>query len=130
MATKEEHRAKWQHNRRFLATIQAPQYSDWMATVAFYAAVHCVEVLLAKDGISHPMTHEGRNECLKRQNRYKKIWENYRPLYEASIVARYLSFQSQKHPSFDQWITPEQVRTQLIDTYLRQIEASVSKLLA
>ena len=129
MATSSEHRSKWQHNRAFLDSITQDRYSDWMATVAFYAAVHCVETLLVHDKLDHGMTHEGRNDCLKRINRYKKIWENFRPLYEASLVARYLCHNNQSCPSFDQWISVADVKKRLIGGHLHEVEKSVIKLL-
>ncbi len=128
MASAHEHLAKWRHNRQFLNTIQQDCYADWMVTVAFYAAVHCVESLLAKDKISHGMTHEGRNDCLKRNNRYKKIWENFRPLYEASMVARYLCHNGKSCPSFDQWMNVDDIKKLLIAKNLCEIEKSVRKL--
>src|SRR5438105_3378874 len=80
--------AKWLHNRRFIATI-ADTYPDWMVTVVFYTAMHAVQTLLATDGAGVPGTHAARNQTLKGTRRYQKIWEHYRPLYDAAIVARY-----------------------------------------
>ena len=128
MASAHEHLAKWRHNRQFLNTIQQDCYADWMVTVAFYAAVHCVESLLAKDKISHGMTHEGRNDCLKRNNRYKKIWENFRPLYEASMVARYLCYNGKSCHSFYQWMNVDDIKTRLIAGNPCEVEKSVAKL--
>lgn len=105
MATSEQHRAKWHSNRAFLATV-AGDHPDWMIVVLFYSALHSIETLLSHDGARTSGGHTGRNQLLKRGNRYKGIWTHYRVLYDVSRTARY-------EPVAPNWMTVEHVRTRL-----------------
>jgi hypothetical protein len=49
MPSASEHRAKYDHNRRFLNTGLAATEPEWAAVVAFYAAVHLIERLAAAE---------------------------------------------------------------------------------
>lgn len=64
----------------------------WAVTVAFYNAMHTVEALLAngQESVEHTDDHKVRNRLLKSDRRYAQVWKMYRPLFEASLVARYL----------------------------------------
>ena len=87
MATESEHRQQAQHNAEFLRAIDGNQFPDWVVTVAFYRAVHLVEMLFAHDNRQAGGSHTGRNQALKRH--YGKLWNEYRPLYNLSRTARY-----------------------------------------
>ncbi len=91
-----------------------------MVVVMFYAALHAVETLFRADKTNPHLGHDARNRTLKNVNRYKKIWENYRILFDASRSARY---DIDSHG----WIPLADVREQLV-TRLYAIEASVAKL--
>jgi len=98
-----------------------------VATVAFYRAVHLVEAVFAKGG-NHGHTHEGRERILKQDKALNRLWHNYRQLYSASIVARYLG--RGNVTAFSQYMSSDQVQSILLDHHLRQIEKTVKKLLA
>lgn len=119
MATQSEHNAKWRHNRAFLGTI-GDEYADWMIVVMFYAALQAVETLFAHDGTRVHTGHEDRNRTLKTVNRYKQVWRDYRPLYDAARTARY-------DPTPEEWLSAADVRTRL-SRHLYGIEQSVLKL--
>lgn len=88
MATETEHRQQAQRNQDFLDSIDAAKFPEWAVTVAFYKAVHLVELLLAKKSLGHLSGyHSQRNNLLKR--RYPGLWKDYGPLYRFSRVARY-----------------------------------------
>lgn len=88
MATEAEHRQQAQHNQDCLNSIDVNKFPDWAVTVAFYKAVHLVEMLFAKKSIGHLSgRHTSRNNLLK--NQYPSLWKDYRPLYAFSRVARY-----------------------------------------
>src|SRR5579859_3330506 len=88
MATENEHRQQAEHNQRFLDSFDHARFPDWCVTVAFYKAVHLVEMLFAnKNRSAGSGSHTNRNQILKRH--YVSIWRNYRPLYEFSRTARY-----------------------------------------
>jgi hypothetical protein len=55
-------------------------------TVAFYKALHLVEVLFATKG-HHSDNHRDRHDNLKRD--WQDVWREYRPLYTLSRRARY-----------------------------------------
>ena len=86
MGTKADHQNKAEHNQDFLQTIDKKKYPDWVVTVAFYKAVHCVERLFAATG-KHSDNHRDRHDSLKRE--HPDIWQHYLPLYTLSRRARY-----------------------------------------
>ncbi len=114
------HRRKWSHNREFLTTIP-DKYSDWMVTVAFYAAVHCFETLSAKDKNSPHASHRERLRTLKNAKRYAQIYKHFRPLYDAASGVRY-------DADFKDWISAEDAKKVFARHHLHQIEVSVQTL--
>ncbi len=85
-ATEEQHRKQAEHNQLFLDQIDQAKYPDWKATVAFYKAVHLVQMLFVRKG-HNAGSHHRRNGILKRQ--YHAVWKAYRPLYAYSRLVRY-----------------------------------------
>jgi hypothetical protein len=86
MAKDREHEQQAAHNREFLDSIDKARYADWVATVAFYTAVHRVQALfhLSRDRCK---SHRERNRILRRK--FPPIWKHYHPLYSLSRLARY-----------------------------------------
>ncbi|NQT39530.1 MAG: hypothetical protein HQ581_18685 [Planctomycetes bacterium] len=103
------------------------QNSPWVATTAFYKAVHIVEAVFDNDkNIGHSSDHYSRENTLKQTRKYNQIVKHYLPLLRASIFARYL-------PSsgvFETYWTPENVVSQLLGHHLRQIEKSAKGFLS
>jgi hypothetical protein len=88
MAMAHEHKRQAQHNQECLDTIDTNRFPDWAATVAFYKAVHLVEMLFVTKALANLSgSHVKRNNLLKKK--YPKIWMGYRPLYAFSRTARY-----------------------------------------
>ena len=79
----------------------------------------------------HTDDHKIRNRLLKTTNRYAQLWRMYRPLWEASLVARYLQVDDNApaYEDFTQYMSRTQVEQRVLGHYLVQIEASASKLL-
>jgi hypothetical protein len=125
-----EHHGKWLHNRKFLGAIP-DGHCDWLLTVAFYTAVHAVECLFAHDGKPNSHSHHDRTHALKINARYNTIFRSFRPLLEASYVARYdcdtgpLNLGSGKG-----WVTDSIVRREFICKHLAEIERIIIKLLS
>ena len=69
--------------------LQIGGYPDWVATVAFYKAVHVVEALFAANMGRHSISHADREATLKTAI-FKNVWKDYSHLATASRVARYL----------------------------------------
>lgn len=111
MATEATHLKKAASNHAFLESL-GDDYPDWLATVAFYTAVHLVEALFArKHTPSH--SHGDRNRTLKQ--RYPAIWQDFRPLYSVSKLVRYS----------DYWLSATKARNELIAKRLVSVEKLV-----
>ncbi len=109
-------------------------FPDWVTITAFYKAVHLVEAAFTcNPNVLHTCDHGGRLRVLKTDRCYSHIYKHYRPLMTASMVARYLS-ESRAHQtqygSFTDYLTPEQVRTEIVQHRLRQVESSTKKIYA
>ena len=114
----------------YLAT-EVDKYAEWVATVAFYKALHVVEAVFARDkAIGHGRDHGPRHQYLKRNNRYQHIWKNYWNLWRASTVARYLEDNGHTHGSFAEYMTPDQVVDRLIKGNLHRVQMSARKFLS
>ena len=110
--------------------IRKESFHDWIAVVAFYKALHLVEAMFAcNPEIGHGRNHEFREDWLKRERRYAHIWNNYRPLWEAATIARYLENHGTKISTFAAYMTFEEVQSRILNHHLHQIEQSVKKFL-
>jgi hypothetical protein len=109
---------------------KAEKLPEWIATVAFYRALHLVEALFAHDENEHSHNHEERDQRLKRNRRYANIYKHYRPLWAASVIARYLVDPSgRQFKTFTDYMPPGKLKSELINHRLRRIESSVSRML-
>ena len=89
MPTAAEHQEKVESHLKFLQQI-GDEFPDWLAIVAFYAAVELVEKLLAKHG-HHSDDHFQRKKCSKRFHPNRQLNDAYFDLYNASLAARVLA---------------------------------------
>jgi hypothetical protein len=103
------------------------QHSEWIAVTAFYRALHLSEAVLLKNQINHDRTHVGREQALKRTKSTENIWKHYRPLWQASCIARYLAFHDAEYVDFSSFMEPAKVISELIEYRLRELEKSVAK---
>jgi hypothetical protein len=121
-ATSQSHIQQWLHNRRFLAQIP-PDYPDWQVTVAFYAALHSIDALLAFDKvIDRVINHDTRNAVLMHTNKYAFLNKKYQPLYSLARTVRYLADRTK-------WVPSHTIQANVIGRYLFPIEQSVQKLM-
>jgi hypothetical protein len=132
MPSKESHVAAAVENQKVIDYLceRIEDYPGWVAVVAFYKALHVVEATFASNSI-HMDNHRDRNRLLKSDPRYSHIWKNYRPLWDASLIARYLR-EDEKHPTHDVFATympPEVVKAMILGHYLRQVEKSSGAML-
>jgi hypothetical protein len=121
-----------QHTIDYLAAND--EHMPWVVTVAFYKALHIIEAVLDADPacpIKHTDDHKTRNNLLKRTNRYRNLWQNYRPLWEASLIARCLRANeaAPSHDVFSTYMPANKVRSLILGHYLAQIESSAAKIL-
>lgn len=121
------HLALANHNQELLAELipKIDKFPDWVATVAFYKALHVVEAVFASETpVRHGVDHPNRERCLKADKRYTHIYRHYRPLYAASMVARYMQ---DGHTSFADYMNPQTVIQTLLNHDLHQLETSAKK---
>lgn len=98
--------------------------SPWIATAAFYKAIHIVEAVFFNDSaILHTSDHDRREQALKSARKYEHIYKNYAVLKRASTNARYLS----QGKTFDDYMSPERVVDVLLKHHLHQIEMSAKR---
>jgi N-glycosylase/DNA lyase len=134
MPTDESHLALARDNQATLDYLlqDEDRHSAWVASVAFYKALHLVEALFFHDlKIKHSGDHKNRQKYMKRSD-YESIFRDYKHLVEASYVARYLEAKTQtgvtkKYGTFSDFATPETVRTQLVAERLDRIEKEVNR---
>lgn len=133
MPAKAAHLTLAHHNQDLLdhlVSTQLEKFPDWIATVAFYKAVHLVEALFDHHGYPHSINHEMRNEQIKGDNRYKNIFKHYFPLQTASRCARYLFNPFPGTPrEFTDIYAPDDVQGKLLNHHLHQLENSVKRFL-
>jgi hypothetical protein len=124
MPNEEAHLKAANHNQAVIALLlpRLDDFSDWVTTVAFYKALHVIEAVFANDpNIRHGIGHEHRERVLKTTPKYMNLYKFYRPLYSASIKARYLDDPA---CNFAKILTPADVRNTILGHYLRQVEKS------
>lgn len=88
MPSRDDHLAQAQHNLLFAESIDAVQYSDWVATALFYAALHYVDAFLDTKG-HHPGKHDVRDGFVAKVQELRPIHSHYRALKDSSRNARY-----------------------------------------
>lgn len=100
-----------------------PDFSDWVVTVCFYAALHAIEALLTADDAKARNRHQDRLQILQSEQRYQKIYQNFHVLYDLGHVTRYSATPAK-------WIPADHIQARVIHARLAPIEESVRKLLA
>ncbi len=133
MASQGDHIQLADHNADAIEHLRGanPALADWITTVAFYKAVHLVEAVFDHDKLGHSGDHKQRAAFLKSKNRYDTLFEHYRPLKSASEIARYLRDGGGKnYNTFDDYLSPARVQSEILGHRLKQLERSARKLLA
>lgn len=102
---------------------EADHYPEWVVTVAFYKALHVVETVFCEQDGHHCEGHNSRLEKLK-SSRYSKLHKQYRPLWAASTVARYLHDRDANKPysTFADYTPPDEVKRQFVEKRLYRLE--------
>ena len=133
MPSKEAHIAAANENQEVIDYLlnRVDDFPGWVVTVAFYKAVHVVEAMFAHENAigGHTDQHTIRNNTLKRTKQYQHIWKNYRLLWQASLIARYLRENNNRptYEVFSRHIPPNRVKPLAIDHWLHQVEKAVGK---
>jgi hypothetical protein len=132
MPRKSEHLAKARHNDQALLYLaeRIDSFPDWVCIAAFYEALHIVEAVLDHDGRGDTATHRSRQTLLKTERRYQKLYYHYRPLRAASEVARYMASEGREFSDFSQYLSPADVRSEIVDYQLQQLKKAADRLMA
>jgi len=119
----------------FLLT-EADNHPDWIATIAFYKAIHLIEALFHRfSTVKHGGNHSNREQILKawRDPRYDDIYKHLMALKQASCVARYLSVQGGgrgAYTKFEDYMTADGVQKDILGTRLHLLEKAARNMLA
>jgi hypothetical protein len=110
--------------------VKIDDFPQWATTVAFYTALHVIEAVFAHDN-RHTDDHAQRNRLLKTNQRYRHLWQHYRPLWNDSLIARYLK--CDETPTtvelFSNYMLPADVEAYHIRHNLHQIILSARRLM-
>lgn len=88
MPDKDDHLAQADHNTEFYHSFDRQNYSDWAATVLFYAGLHYIDAFLATLQID-PGSHDVRDRYMARLAQLRPISSHYFALKSSSRTARY-----------------------------------------
>lgn len=94
MATEHAHLHQAQHNEQFLATfdLAITPYLDWAVTVTFYAALHYIRALAARNQFMNISRYGELDRVFERMPVFRHnpgIYADYRQLKDDSRAARY-----------------------------------------
>ncbi len=129
------HETAAKENKRAIQYLleRGDEFPQWATTVTFYAALHVVEAVFASTDPREPHTddHATRNSKLKKTKRYAHLWRHYRPLFNDSLIARYLRSDpaAQIYERFADYLSADDVRRVHVDHHLHQIEESARRLI-
>lgn len=129
------HREQAQHNfdlAKELADQTPLKYKDWSLIIAFYAAIHFVEAIMALEG-SHSETdnhpHIFRRDWVEQKSKLSKDARKvYLKLYQLSMSLRYLRSEC-RGMTKGQWLKDSTVR-KIVKSDFRVLNSEVDALLA
>lgn len=124
MATESDHISLANRNHAALLCLLREEnaaHPEWIATISFYKAVHIVEAVFATRHSRHSNCHDTRLSELKHPD-FSDLFKAYRPLYVASLVARYLEASGARYKSFSDYMTLDSVKKTLLLRRLRAVE--------
>jgi len=91
MASQSDHETQWDSNHRLLGQlVKQSLFPDWIATVAFYTALHGIERYFARRN-EHPISHlDRKNTLIKYQSQLgQQLLNDFSAMYNTSRLARY-----------------------------------------
>ena len=104
-------------------------HSPWVATVAFYKALHVAEAVFARNPeVGHCADHLTRNRTLKAK--YGGMWRHYRLLWSLSCLARYLADGEKEIRSFTDYMKPDDVKAVVVDSHLVGVQRAAAAYLS
>lgn len=130
MASESEHLSVANRNHETLLALCRQglrQHGPWIATIAFYKALHVMEAAAScQTPPVHNNDHATRDSFFKTATRFSHAYKFYRPLRQASEIARYLTDPrgSSSAVMFDYAITPQELVLKYLLHHLHQVEES------
>lgn len=107
-------------------------YKDWALIIAFYAALHLVEAVMADDNVhsdKEKSPHSFRRNWVKNSSLSQRAQKAYLKLYNLSLSLRYLANSECKGKNKGNWITDVEAKKILNDN-LQFLRQEISELLA
>ena len=91
MATASQHKAKAEHNERFVASLglASTPFRDWVMTGVFYAALHYIRAYAASKTLTNISSYGEVDRLFERFAPLKPLYAHYRFLKDGSREARY-----------------------------------------
>ena len=132
MAASQNHIALANKNQNALEFVAQGSHDEWVATIAFYKAIHVVEAACRNLGSRHCHSHKTRLELMQVKKELKPIYKHFRVLYQASCIARYLYDHDSKtdYTSFGDYIPSGEAYEKLIVGRLKNVEDGLLQHLA
>lgn len=136
MPSKEAHLAAARANQVTIDYLcrDGENHAPWIVTVAFYKALHVIEAVFAADSKTttfHTDDHKVRNRLLRTTRRYQQLWKMYSPLWQASLIARYLR-ENENAPTYEvfaAYLPRKDIDSKVLGHYLAQLEKSARRLI-
>jgi len=88
MNTVQEHIDKALHNLRFLESVSAGDFADWVIVALFYRALHVTSAVIHMTGDDHRTSHPARQKAVERHFSHDSALA-YEQLYSRSRLVRY-----------------------------------------
>lgn len=134
MAAESDHIALANRNHQTLLYLLAcpADHPEWITTVAFYKAVHIVEAVFVTQMGANCRGHEDRLNKLQRRPSFAPIYMEFRPLWGASSVARYLYDRDTNtaYKCFTDFMPATKVSEKIVLGRLRKIEQACVSLIS
>lgn len=134
MATEADHIALANRNHEVLLYLleEVDRFPEWVAVTAFYKAVQIVEAILVRTSGRCSHGHQKRLDSLKSAG-YEELHKNYRALWLASSIARYLVDTAPSHAQyqrFSDYLPAEDVKRKLVQKRLYNVKCAAVGLLS
>lgn len=139
MSTEAEHIALANRNQAAIEhlLLDAGKCWGWVAVVAFYKSLHVVDAVFARESTPcHLHNHHARLDRLKATRAYSLLFQHYRAMWSAALVARNLAHEAEPpgkgektYACFDDYLPVAEIRSKPLDRYLFGFEHIAVQLL-
>lgn len=122
------------HDALFALVEDPGRFSEWIATIAFYKAIHVVEAVLDHSANQHSGSHEDRFDklrvfCAKNPDA-GPMFRNLRWLHRESRLARYLEFGSNRVSDYESHQPADGIVKRAVRKRLKPLEQTAKRFLS